>query len=221
VELVIAGAIILAAAFLWHAHRLAQGPGAHDAAARFRGGVVLAVWIMYWQLGAVLLKIILVRTRMPLPVNRTEDFRRWRGMWLDCNLKILDAIRVMSAVVLPWASAWLIYQRTWSTPAIVVVAAGSLLILGVFTVYVRGGERRLLAAQKELKPVEMVKEFPRRPIAEGRFLAGGLLYFNRDNPSLLVRSPHGVAINLSHPSTYAWTAYFAGLLVLITWMSKG
>jgi len=221
VELLIAVAMILDAAMLWHAYRLSQVAGAtHHAANIFRGGIVIAIWILYWQLGALLLKSVSVRTRMPLPVNRTEDFRRWREIWLDCNLKTLDAIRMMSAVALPWATAWMIYRRIWSTPAMIAVASGSLLILGVYIVYLRRVERRLKAAEKELKPVEMVKEFPRRPVAEGRFLAGGLLYFNRDNPSLLVRGPHGVGINLSHPSTYAWTAYFAGLLALITWMAR-
>jgi len=221
VELVIAGAVILDASFLWHAYQLLHAAGAtHHTAQLFRGGIVFAVWIGYWQLGVLLLKWVFVRWRMPLPVNRTEDFRRWREVWLDCNLKTLDAIRLITAIALPWASAWLIYRRTWSTAAMIVLAGGSLLIMGVFIVYARRVERRLKAAEKELKPVEMVKEFPRRPIAEGRFLAGGLLYFNRDNPSVLVRSPHGVGINLSHPSMYAWTAYFAGLLVLITWMAK-
>jgi len=40
----------------------------------------------------------------------------------------------------------------------------------------------------------MVKEFPLWPIAEGRYLAGGLLYFNRDDPWVLVRSPDGIAV---------------------------
>ena len=65
----------------------------------------------------------------------------------------------------------------------------------------------------------MIKEFPRLPAAEGRYFAGGLLYFNRDNPGIIVRGVRGVAINLAHPSTYAWTAYLLGLAALMAWMS--
>ena len=222
VELVIAGALILDAALLWRAWQLAHAAGTtHYAANAFRGGIVFAIWVLYWQLGALLLKGVFVRWRMPLPVNRTEDFKRWRAAWLDSNLNTLDAVRVLTAVILPWVTAWIIYWANWSTPTVIAVVSGSLLILGPYMAYLIRVQRRLQAAEKELKPAEMVKEFPRRPVPEGRFLAGGLLYFNRENPQLLVRSPQGVAINLTHPGTYVWTAYFAGLLVLITWMSRG
>jgi hypothetical protein len=80
--------------------------------------------------------------------------------------------------------------------------------------------RRLAALARELKPIEMVKEFPRSPIAQGRYLAGGLLYFNRDHPGAIVRGTRGIAINLAHRSTYAWAAYFLGLAALITWMTQ-
>jgi len=56
----------------------------------------------------------------------------------------------------------------------------------------------------------MVKEFPRRPIAEGRYLAGGLLYFNRDNPRVLVRSTDGTAVHLAHRDTFMGTGIFHG-----------
>lgn len=221
VELVIVGAMILDGVLLWHAYRLSHAAGTtHHAVNAFRGGVVFAIWIIYWQLGVLLLKTVFVRWRMPLPMNRTEDFKRWRAAWLAGNLNTLDAVRVLTAILLPWASAWMIYRKVWSTTALIAVASGSLLIFAVYMVYLIRVGQRLKAAEKELKPVEMVKEFPRRPVAEGRYLAGGLLYFNRDNPSLLVRSPQGVGINLSHPGTYAWTAYFAGLVVLITWMAR-
>lgn len=221
VELAIAGALVVDAVLLWQAYRLSHAAGAtHHAVHVFRGALVLAVWMLYWQLGALLLKSVFVRWRMPLPMNRTEDFKRWRAAWLNSNLNTLDAVRMLTSVVLPWATVWMVYQRRWSLPAMIAVASGSVLILAAYMVYLMRVQRRLKAAEKELKPVEMVKEFPRRPVAEGRFLVGGLLYFNRENPQLLVRSPQGVAINLTHPGTYVWTAYFAGLLALITWMAR-
>jgi uncharacterized membrane protein len=95
-------------------------------------------------------------------------------------------------------------------------------ILGmvVYFVYVIRESRRLAATARELKPIEMVKEFPRSPVAQGRYLAGGLLYFNRDNPGVIVRGVNGMAINLAHRSTYAWTAYFLGLVALMMWMAR-
>lgn len=66
----------------------------------------------------------------------------------------------------------------------------------------------------------MVKEFPRWPVAEGHYLAGGLLYFNRDNRHVLVRSAQGVALNLAHRTTHIGAVYFAGLIALVIWMAK-
>jgi hypothetical protein len=68
--------------------------------------------------------------------------------------------------------------------------------------------------------VELVKEFPRPPVAEGRFLAGGLLFLGRDNPSVLVRSAQGLAVNLGHTSTYLWAGYFVGLALLMAWVVR-
>jgi uncharacterized membrane protein len=92
--------------------------------------------------------------------------------------------------------------------------------LAVYMVYVGREGRKLRAMARELKPIEMVKEFPRGPVASGRYLAGGLLYFNRDNPGIIVRGAQGVAINLAHPSTYAWVGYFLGLAALMLWMAR-
>ena len=90
----------------------------------------------------------------------------------------------------------------------------------VYAVYVAREGRRLAATERELRPIEMVKEFPRWPIAEGRYLAGGLLYFNRDNPRVLVRSTDGIAVNLAHRNTFIALAYFMGLIAVVIWMVR-
>ena len=58
---------------------------------------------------------------------------------------------------------------------------------------------------------------PANPVPEGRFIAGGLLYLNRDNPVIVTRSPQGLAINLAHWGTHLWVAYLSGLVLLIVW----
>jgi len=194
--------------------------GTHGSAHAFRQCMVLTVWVLYWQMGFFLLKGVFVRWRMPLPARRTDEFRRWRAAWLSHNLKIFDAVRVFCAMVLLVSVVWFIYGDHWSRTMRNEVILIAVLVLGVYFVYVKRESRRLAAIQRELKPHELVKEFPRPQIARGRFLAGGLLFFNRDNPGVLVRSPGGIALNLAHPSTYAWAAYFGGLIVLMTWIAR-
>jgi len=193
--------------------------GNHAPAHAFRQGMILTVWVLYWQIGFFLLKGVFVRWRMPLPARRTEEFRRWRAAWLSHHLRIFDAVRVYSAIVLLVAVVWFIDGDQWTRSAKAGAIAAGLVVLAVYIVYVKRESRRLAAIQKELRPHELAKEFPRPQIAKGRFLAGGLLFFNHDNPGVLVRSPGGIALNLAHPSTYAWAAYFAGLIVLMTWMA--
>jgi hypothetical protein len=220
-EGVIVIAISLSLAMLAHSYEISLVPGAsHSMIHAFRGGMLITAWVLYWQIGFLLLKCVFVRWRMPLPVNRTEDFRRWRTAWLSHKVKICDAVRLLSALSLLAGMTWLDGGRDW--PRMVQLIAWYVAALGAlaYVVYVMREERRLAAAERELKPVEIVKEFPRWPVAEGRYLAGGLLYFNRDNPSVLVKSAQGIALNLAHRSTYVWTAYLMGLIALVVWMAN-
>ena len=221
VEAVIITATLISLGLLAYGYLLSRAPGAtHHVAHAFRGGVVLTVWVLYWQLGFLLVKGVFIRWRMPLPVNRTEDFRRWRAAWLSHNLKVFDAVRLLCALSLLAGLIWTTWGREWPRMIQIIILVAAALGMLVYIFYVMRESRRLAATERELKPIEMVKEFPRWPVAEGRFLAGGLLYFNRDNPWILVRSAQGVALNLAHRTIYAGTAYFLGLIALVVWMSR-
>jgi uncharacterized membrane protein len=157
---------------------------------------------------------------MPLPLNRTEEFRRWRTAWLNHHLKLFDAVRLFCALALLAGMTWMTYAESWPLTVQVMIGGAFVVVTLVYAVYLVQDERRLAATERELRPVEMVKEFPRTPIAEGRYLAGGLLYFNRDNPWVLVRSDHGIALNLAHRAIYTGVAYFAGLIALAVWLAR-
>lgn len=216
IETIIAATVLVSLAALG---RLLFSTGHLSLGHAGRGGVIIMVWILYVQIGLMLLKVVFVRWRMPLPMRRTEEFKLWRSEWLKHHLRIFDSIRLLSALVLILTMISINFQKQ-SRVAMVVGIAGIAIGVTVYWVYVAREGRRLAAVIRELKPVELVKEFPRRPVAEGRFLAGGLLYFNRDNPVVLVRSTQGIAINLAHPSTYLWAGYFAGLALLMAWMGR-
>jgi uncharacterized membrane protein len=221
VEAVIVVATLLSLGLLARIYVLASAPGASHAAAHgYHRAILLTAWVLYWQIGFLLLKGVFVRWRMPLPSNRTEDFRRWRAAWLSHNLNIFDAVRLQCGLAMLGATAWLTHVSAWPRFAQMITLGVAILGMVVYFVYVIRESRRLAATARELKPIEMVKEFPRSPVAQGRYLAGGLLYFNRDNPGVIVRGVNGMAINLAHRSTYAWTAYFLGLVALMMWMAR-
>lgn len=175
-----------------------------------------ALLVLYFQAGLLLLKALFVRWRKPLPRQRVEEFLRWRAGWLRANLAILDDLRLVFALSFAGLIAWRTTDTPWSHPR---VAIGLMAIAMAAIVIHASRERRGLAAlEKELRPIELVREFPRKPVAQGRFI-GGALYWNRDNPGVLVRGPDGVALNLAHSSTYVWAAYFVGLALLLSWLT--
>jgi hypothetical protein len=176
------------------------------------------VFFLYLQAGVLLLKQLFVRWRMLQPPRRAEDYRRWRAAWLTYHLRVFDALRLLLALVIWGLFAFKTFKQWWGfarvNPIGLALALASIM---VYTLYLVRQQRRLAAVAREIKPLELIKEYPPMPVAEGRFLAGGLLYLNRDNPAILARSPQGLAINLANRSTYLWVAYLSGLVWLVVW----
>lgn len=194
----------------------------------WRGGVAqdagtipvrLVVWFGYLQLGLLLLKQLFVRWRMKLPVRRVAEYQRWRAAWLTYHLRVFDALR------LAWASLLCVLlvhwtAETWLTDGLErFLYATCLLLLLCFAGYCLRERRRLSVVEREVGPLELSREFPPTPLAEGRFLAGGFLYVNSDTPVMLARSPSGLALNLAHRGIYVWGGYLVGLILLVWWQA--
>ncbi|HKV41259.1 MAG TPA: hypothetical protein VJX67_18785 [Blastocatellia bacterium] len=219
VELVVAATMLLALGVLARNYALARTASAsHTRGSFVHGAGLFVIWTLYLQLGMLLLKVVFVRWRMPLPVNRAGDFRRWRGAWLRWHLKLLDSLRVLVALGLPWGILIKTYASGWTRTTGIISAGWWLPVMAGFLVHISREGRRLKAVVREVNPVELVKEFPRPAVPDGRFLAGGLLFFNRDNPATVVRSLRGIAINLAVIGPYAWVGYFIGLAILTAWL---
>jgi len=216
VEAAVCASVAVSFALVARAHAISAEPWVTWNAARWLRSVdSVTAWVLYLQLGLLLLKVLFVRWRMPLPVRRTDDFRRWRMAWLSYHLKVFDALRVLLVFGLLSALLWL----TWVYGAAAFFAAAMAVVLAAFTGYLSREHRSLVAVANEIKPVELVREFPRRTVPEGRFLAG-VLFISPGNPGVLVPSDRGLALNLTHPTTYAWTAYLLGLVALTTWIAR-
>src|SRR5262245_32295038 len=213
VEAVIIVLILLT--LLWLAAQwLGWFPGRPNA-----GLIKTVVFFLYMQAGVLLLKQVFVRWRMKFPLRRVDDYRRWRSAWLIYHLRVFDALRLLLAVALWGLLAFNSLKLWWGAeqgnrPGLA-LALGALLVYLFYCVRER---RRLEVVAREIKPIELIKEYPPPSAApEGRFLAGGLFYLNPDNPVILARSPQGLAINLANRGAYLWVAYLAGLVWLVIW----
>jgi len=214
VESVIALCLVMASVLVAVDRGKPPGRGALDLSS-----VPPVAWMLYLQLGLLLLKRVFVLWRMPLPARRTEDFKRWRAAWLQYHLHVFDGGRLSIAVVLlaelAIKSETIRWGSTEAFAAAVVVGIGFI----AFILYAQRERARLAVVEREVRPISLANEFPSRPVAEGRFLAGGLLCFLRDQPSVLVRSAQGIALNLAQPTTYVWIGYLAGLVGLAVWQA--
>lgn len=188
------------------------------AAGEWKPDVWLWAWLFYLQIGLLFLKQIFIKWRYKLPLRRVDDFKRWRSAWLHYHLDVIDSIRILLAFILFNLTTAELLGETSDFSNALSISMGLNILAGIFVI-VRSVRKyqELMRIAEEIKPVTLVKEFPPSPVAEGRFFAGGLLYINSDNPFMFARSPQGLALNLAHRGLYLWTAYLAGLILLIVW----
>src|SRR5262245_9024064 len=149
IEIVIVTAMMLAAAMLVRAYVSEIDKVESHVRSILRGGIVVTIWIAYLQLGLLLLKIVFVRWRMPLPARKTDEFRQWRTAWLSYHLRIFDSIRVLSATILV-SGVWIkLTWGGWSRSA--VIAGGAIWIpaLAWFIIFAIREGRHIAAVQKD------------------------------------------------------------------------
>lgn len=198
----IVGSLLLLSGHLWGAAAGFLDP------ARVRAEVI---WLLYLQLGLLLVKRLFVKLRLKLPAARTEEYVRWRTAWLTYHLRVFDAVRLGAGLGFLSLAMSQTIERDLRPP----LAVGWAIIIVAMTAFAARERRRLRAVELAVQPVDLVREFPPTPVAEERFLAGGLFYFNRNSPAMFARSPTGLSMNLANVGSYLWAAYLVGLVVLV------
>ena len=208
---VVLGTIAALALFLACEPFRQPGPPPH-----LMGYLALCVLAFYLQGGGLLIKHGLVKWRMWLPGERTEEYLRWREAVLHFYLWICDYLRGVSTLALVIFASAAYFRGTGHVervlPTAQVGAAG--IILGAFIGARR--HRKMAALWKTLQPLEDFSA-PPQAIDPREFFLGGLCYSSADNPSLLVPGPLVYAVNLANLRVYLYLAYFAGLVFLGFW----
>jgi hypothetical protein len=214
-ELILAALTVASLALLTGRFGVAAEGGSLPGSVR---GWAFAALAVYAQLGGLLVKHGLVRWRMWLPGNRTEEYLRWREAVLRYWLWVCDYWRGVVTVALA-AFAGFAYLGDAGVPRPVlellpVVAGGGVLLTGIL-----GYERqqgRIIPLWKALQPLEAFCS-PPQPIDAREFFLAGLCYCNAENPALFVPGPLLYAVNLANKRTYLYAAYLAGLVALGIW----
>lgn len=179
------------------------------------GARAATLWLLYAQLGFLLLKRAFASVRLPVGLARAEAYLRWREAWLTYHARIFDGLRVVVALMLftLGVDAALV---PLTLPAALVAWALVLVALALFGARERA---RLARVERVERPAELAAAARLGPVAPGRTFAGGLVLFDRDHPVLLARGPAGLAINLAHPQALLWGAYLIGLCALAAYQA--
>lgn len=180
--------------------------------------IFLPLLALYLQAGVLLVKKALVRWRLALPVEGADQYHALREETRRYFLRICDWFRgVCVFLMVFWAvRAWVTNEETeWMVWCVSIV-----LYLGIwmgFLVKISRDVSRLLALAKQVEPVDL-SHSSRKRVEDGRFSLGGFVYYNPDNPSLLVRGTRWRSVNLANQRFYGYLAYLAGFVLLMFWL---
>lgn len=171
--------------------------------------------LLYLQIGFLLIKKAIVDWRAAAPLENSEIYlevreRRRRLLLFACDFYRGAAgfVMIKQAIFQVTSDEWVRWTLQYTYLA-VTIACVCFAVSKTNTLY---------AMYRKLKPFRDRKRLT-APDPHG-FVAGGLLYFDSDNPAILVRGPRSVTLNAANHRVLLAATYLLGLILLITWTSK-
>ena len=132
-------------------------------------------------------------------------------LWVCDYLRVTLTVAIVSFVL--FADLRAAGARRAILPLAATVAA-AIIVSGAAGLGTR--RRRLKRLWNELQPLEDFSSPPQK-IDSRDFFLGGLCYCNADNPALFVPGPLVYAINFANKTSYLYSAYVAGFVLLGMW----
>lgn len=181
----------------------------------------LPALLLYAQAGLLLLKEALVLRRSAIPAGDAESHLRFREAQTRYWMRACDWPRALFALMLLVNALTQMIREDWHEEQV------TMSVIGVAALFVLAAAvdmivrmNRILAMIKTVRPVDLSRARARQA-EPGDFALGGLVYFNRDNPSPFVRNKYWLAPNLANRRAYLWGAYLCGFFVFGIWSKVG
>lgn len=172
---------------------------------------------LYLQLGISLAQRRLLESHLlRLPPGVPERFLEWREAYRLYWLRLLDIFRlIMAAMIfmlgsLPVAGMRREQRGPW-------LLAGLGIVTTVAMILTRKEINRLVDASKKVGAMPKVAP---APPAEARTF-GRWFCWEKDLPSLIVRTPNRYALNLAHYTVYVFGAYLLGFVAMFGYARIG
>jgi len=176
-----------------------------------------ALLMLYLQAGLLLLKKAIVDWRSAAPLEDSEIYLEVRERRRKLLLFVCDFYRgALGFVMMEQAALHMIPDERlrWTLKSLYL----ALTIVCVCFAIAKTNE--LSAMYRNIKPTRVRGSKRLIPPDPNGFVAGGLLYFDRDNPAILVQGPRSVALNAGNHRLLLGASYLAGLMLLLMWTSK-
>jgi uncharacterized membrane protein len=182
----------------------------------------LSALLIYMQGLFLLIKRGLLTVKMTLPAERTEEYLEGKEKFLRVIMRLMDWARLFTALMMGGLLLKIVFS---SVPhlnpldrlvLVLSFASTVLLVAGIiyFTV-------RLITIDRWLKRTAG-RVYVQRSRDAAHWYAGGLFYYNPDDPSLFVEKMvgFGYTFNMANRWVYIYLAYMLLLPLLMSWGLK-
>ncbi|HEX2331290.1 MAG TPA: hypothetical protein VHN74_21375 [Candidatus Angelobacter sp.] len=168
----------------------------------------MPIFLLYYQLGFLLMKNAVVQWSAPIPKMQAEEHLKAREERRKLYLHVADASRIMvtaGLVLWPFVVGAPEARRELFFKAHFVVLMAMAVIFGIWH---EMGRNSVLKAALRANPVRMPDLLNAQP-------AGWPVCYQPATPTLLVRAARGYSLNLANRFTLLGAGYLAGFLALI------
>ena len=183
--------------------------------AQMRAPMGPTLLLLYLQIGFLLVKKAIVDWRAAAPLENSEIYLEVRERRRKLLLFACDFYRGAAGFVMIKQAVFQVTtdeRARWALQFLYLAVS----IACVCFALVKTNE--LYAMYRKLKPLRDKKRLS-APDPKG-FVAGGLLYFDRDNPAIFVQGPRSLTLNAANHRLLLAATYLLGLMLLIMWNNK-
>jgi uncharacterized membrane protein len=196
--------------------------GQPDAWARKSFGTVfsLALMLVYMQGLFLLIKHGLTGVKMTLPGEHAEEYLKGKEEFLQTTMRLMDWVRFLTTAMMCSLLLNIVFSSVeqWGRLSGAAAAAASVctLLLAASCVYFIV---RLFLIDRRLKRT-VGRVYVQRGRDASHWYAGGLFYYNPEDPALFVEKMvgFGYTFNMANPWVYAYLAYMVGLPLIVNWL---
>jgi uncharacterized membrane protein len=178
---------------------------------------VLAAYLQSWF---VLLKYDIVHAKMTLPAEQAEVYMHYKEMLLAASVRMIDWMRGIISLLLANVSLFILLTtveswRGWMPFASTALWVNLALLLSIAFYFLY----RFMAINNQLEEATGGDANVRRQSEEEKWSGGGTIYYNPDDPALIVEKMDGLGYtyNFAGKGIRLRLMFLAGVPLLVLW----